>query len=184
MRGLWRFLRLDTQTTDVMYDVVIWCHGASPDVVIARAPTPTEVTHHRPRHLSNARRAHDHHHPQVGVGVVVANDPRNEYCMALMTALYDRDGRFGWRRLDEAPDQTTRADANSTTRPDNRRADTRRDTRPHREGCGGARPPSAMTRTESLKPLGSAPSASSLLRSSRLPASAAFHSFSLCFIVR
>ena len=35
----------------------------------ARA-TPTEVTHHRPRHLSNARRAHDHHYPQVGVGVV------------------------------------------------------------------------------------------------------------------
>ena len=36
----------------------------------------------------------------------------------LMTTLYDRDGRFGWRRrLDKAPNQTTRADPNSTTRP-------------------------------------------------------------------
>ena len=87
----------------------------------------------------------------------------------------DDDGRFGRRRLDEAPDQTTRADANSTTRPDNRRADTRRDTRPHTGGCGGARPSSAMTRTEFLKPFGSAPAASSLLRSSRLPASAALN---------
>ena len=116
MRGLWRFLRLDTQTTDVVYDVVMWCHGASLDVVIAlaRPHRPTQPTTVR---VISPMRAEPTTTITRRSGWVWWHNPRNEYCIALMTTLYDRYGRFGRRRLDEAPDQTTRADANSTTRP-------------------------------------------------------------------